>query len=98
MANQKVNNVFTALYANRISVAKNGVSVINLSLIFCIIAMLTASWLVIGGAIAALIMGYKFSYLRNAAGFSENLDDVVQDAKSNVRNVVDAVTSRSEQR
>lgn len=98
MANQKVNNVFSTLYSNRIAVAKNGVSVINLSLIFSIIAVLTAPWLVIGGAIAALIMGYKFSYVRNAAGFSENLDDVVQDAKSNVRNVVDAVTNRSEHR
>lgn len=96
MANQKINNVFSTLYSNRIAVAKNGVSVINLSLIFSIIAVLTAPWLVIGGAIVALIMGYKFSYVRNAAGFSENLDDVVQDAKSNVRNVVDAVTNRSE--
>ena len=96
MANQKVNNVFTTLYANRISVNKNGTPVINLSLLFCIIAVLTAPWLVIGGAIAALVLGYKFHYLRNAAEFGASLDDVVQDAKSNVRNAVDAVTTSKE--
>ena len=92
MSSQKANNAFTALYANRISVRKNGTPVINLSLLFCIIAVLTAPWLVIGGAIAALALGYKFSYLRNAAEFAASLNEVVQDAKSNVRSAVDAVT------
>ena len=92
MSNQKASNIFTTLYANRIAVAKGQTSVINLSLLFCIIALLTAPWLVIGGALAALMLGYKFSYLRNASDFCADLNTVVQEAKSNVRSAVDAVT------
>lgn len=92
MANQKANSIFTTLYANRIAASKNGTPVINLSLLFCIIALLTAPWLVIGGAIAALALGYKFSYIRSAAEFGANLDDVMQEAKDNVRSAVDSFT------
>ena len=92
MSSTKSNHVFNKLYANRITVTRNGSVIINLSLIFALIAFLTAPWLVIGGAIAALALGYKFGYARNAADFVSDFDTVVQDAKNNVRNVVDSVT------
>lgn len=94
MSKQNANNIFTSLYANRFSVTKNDATIINLSLLFSIIAFLTAPWLVIGGVIAALAMGYKIRYVPNAAGFGESLDTVVQEAKGNVRSVMDAVTER----
>lgn len=94
MSNERANHIFNKLYANRIVIKRNGESIINLSLIFCLIALLTAPWLVIGGAIAALALGYKFHYARNVAAFTGNLDEVVADAKNNVRSVVDSVTDR----
>ena len=96
MSKEKTNTIFNSLYANRIIVKRNGAVIINLSLIFGLIAFLTAPWLVIGGAIAALALGYKFSFDRNAADFTGNFDEVVQDAKNNVRSVVDAVTDHNE--
>lgn len=96
MSKEKTNTIFNSLYANRIIVKRNGSPIINLSLIFSLIAFLTAPWLVIGGAIAALALGYKFSFDRNAADFTGNFDEVVQDAKNNVRSVVDAVTDHNE--
>lgn len=94
MSNERANHIFNKLYANRIVIKRNGESIINLSLIFCLIALLTAPWLVIGGAIAALALGYKFHYARNVAAFTGSLNEVVADAKSNVRSVVDSVTDR----
>ena len=96
MSKEKTNTIFNSLYANRIIVKRNGAPIINLSLIFGLIAFLTAPWLVIGGAIAALALGYKFSFDRNAADFTGNFDEGVQDAKNNVRSVVDAVTDHNE--
>lgn len=96
MSAEKTNNIFHTLYATRIIVRRNGESIINLSLLFCLIALLCASWLVIGGAIAALALGYEFSFVRNAPGFSKSFDEVVQDAKCNVKNAVDAVTSKND--
>ena len=96
MSSEKTNSIFHALYANRIIVKREGTTIINLSLIFGIIALLTAPWLVVGGAIAALALGYKFNFARNSAEFNKNFETVVQDAKDNVRSVVDAVTDRSD--
>ena len=64
MSSEKTNRIFNKLYANRIVFKREGESIANLSLIFCIIAFLTAPWLVIGGAIAALALGYKFHFAR----------------------------------
>ena len=96
MSKEKTNHIFNSLYANRIIIKRNGAVIINLSLIFCLIAILTAPWLVIGGSIAALALGYNFSYVRNDAAFLSRFDEVVQDAKDNVRSVVDAVTDHNE--
>lgn len=96
MSSEKTNRIFNTLYANRIIAKRDGEPIINLSLVFCIIAFLTAPWLVIGGVIAALALGYKFSYASHATAFTSTFDTVVQDAKDNVRSVVDAVTDRTE--
>jgi len=96
MTAEKNTGIFATLYCTRILVNKGSAPIVNLSLLFCLIALLTAPWLVIGGAIAALALGYKFSFDRNAADFTGNFDEVVQDAKNNVRSVVDAVTDHNE--
>ena len=94
MTNEKKNSIFSALYCNRIKVSKGATPIINLSLIFCLLAVLTAPWLVVGGVIVALVLGYKFGFERNAAGFSGNFDEVVKDAAGNVRSAVETVTDK----
>ena len=94
MSNENKNGIFSFLYCNRIKVTKGATPIINLSLVFCIVALLTAPWLVVIGGIVALALGYKFAFERNAVGFSSNFDEVVKGAASNVRNVVDNVTDK----
>lgn len=96
MSSEKTNHIFNKFYANRVIIRRSGESIINLSLLFCLIAFLTAPWLVIGGAIAAVALGYKFQYARNVSAFTGSFDAVVEDAKNNVRSVVDAVTDRTD--
>ena len=96
MSSEKTNSIFNKLYANRIVFKREGATIVNLSLIFCLIAFMTAPWLVICGVIAALALGYQFSYVRSDAAFRSHFDTVVQDAKNNVRSAVDAVTSQDE--
>ncbi len=94
MNTEKKNGIFSALYCNRVKVNKGATPILNLSLLFCLLAVLTAPWLVVGGVIVALVLGYKFGFERNAAGFSNNFDEVVKGAASNVRSVVDSVTDK----
>jgi hypothetical protein len=94
MNTEKKNGIFSFLYCNRVKVSKDSTPILNLSLVFCILAVITAPWLVIGGVIVALMLGYKFGFERNAAGFSGDFDAVVKDAAGNVRNVVDTVADK----
>ena len=96
MTAEKNTGIFATLYCTRILVNKGSAPIVNLSLLFCLIALLTAPWLVIGGAIAAVALGYKFSIARQAEGFCGNFDTVVREAKDNVRSAVDAVTDQNE--
>ena len=96
MNTEKKNGIFSTLYCNRVKINKSGTPILNLSLLFSLLAVLTAPWLVVGGVIVALALGYKFGFERNAAGFCNDFDTVVKGAASNVRNVVDNVTDRVE--
>lgn len=89
-------NWFSVLYRTRIRVDKEDISIVNLSLLFCLLAVLSAPWLVVGGAIAALVLGYRFSIQKNAPGFSGDFDEVVRDAARNVQSAVDSATHPEE--
>lgn len=89
-------NWFSVLYRTRIRVDKEDISIVNLSLLFCLLAVLSAPWLVVGGAIAALVLGYRFSIQKNAPGFSGDFDEVVRDAARNVQSAVDSGTHPEE--
>ena len=86
--------IFSFLYRTRFRASKNGHTVVNLSLLFSVIALLSAPWLVILGLMAALVMGYRFSVDHNGLGFEQNFDDVVRNAAVNVKQVVDQVTEQ----
>lgn len=96
MTTENKNGIFSFLYCNRVKVSKGSTPILNLSLAFGLLTLLTAPWLVIGGVIVALMLGYKFGFERNAAGFSGDFDTVVKGAASNVRSVVDRVVDRGE--
>lgn len=96
MNTEKKNSIFSFLYCNRVKVSKEQTPILNLSLIFAVLAVLTAPWLVVGGVIVALALGYKFGFERNAAGFSKDFDQVIKGAASNVRNVVDDIVDRDD--
>jgi len=90
----KKNSIFSFLYCNRVKVSKGSTPILNLSLVFCILALLTAPWLVVIGAVAALVLGYKFGYERDAAAFSGDFDAMVKTVTGNVRSVVDNVSEK----
>jgi hypothetical protein len=86
--------LMSKLYRTRFHASRNGVTVINLSILFMLISLITAPWLVLLGALAALIMGYRFSIQRDGPGFEQNFDDVVRGAATNVKHAVEAVTEK----
>ena len=90
--NANASNWFSVLYRTRIRADKGETPIANLSLLFCILAVLSAPWLAAAGVIAALLLGYQFSIQKSAPGFSGDLDEVVRDAARNVKSAVDQVS------
>ena len=88
----KANNVFSVLYRTRVKVQKDDTPILNLSLIFSIIAVCSAPWLAVIGLVVALVLGYRFSIERNAAEFSGSFQDVVNSAAANVKGEVNSFT------
>jgi len=83
--------IFSFLYRTRVVITKEDATVINLSILFIIISLLFAPWVVILGAVAALALGYHFAIDRNAAGFNGDFSRVVKNAADSVKNVVENV-------
>ena len=46
-------------------------------------------WLVIIGAVVAMLLGYRFSLIKKAEGFSESWNNVVHKGAEQVKNVVE---------
>lgn len=88
----KANNVFSVLYRTRVKVQKDDTPILNLSLIFSIIAVCSAPWLAVIGLVVALVLGYRFSIERNASEFSGSFQDVVNSAAANVKGAVNSFT------
>lgn len=82
---------FSFLYRTRVKVNKEDVPILNLSLIFMLLAVCSAPWLAVTGLIIALALGYRFSIEKNANGFANNFQEVVNNAASNVKAAVDSV-------
>ena len=89
MSTNRRNTWFSFLYRTRIKVYKNQTMIINLSLLFSLLALSTAPWLAVAGLIIALALGYRFSIEKNAPQFSGDFDEVVRDAAQNVKNTID---------
>ena len=90
--NRRDRRFFSVLYRTRFKVSKNGETVVNLSILFSLISLLTAPWLVFFGLLAALIMGYRFAVDRDGLAFEQNFDNVVKDAAANVKHAVESIS------
>ena len=89
----KGNNVFSFLYRTRVKVQKDEIPILNLSLIFAIVAVCSAPWVAVIGLVLALVLGYRFSIERNAAEFSGSFQDVVNSAAANVKGAMNSFTN-----
>lgn len=97
MSNPNRNRWFSVLYRTRIKVNKGDIPILNLSLIFSLLAVGSAPWLAVTGVLIALALGYQFHVERDAPEFSGDFDAVMNDAASNVKSVVDKVTEKKEE-
>lgn len=88
------NGIFSSLYQTRIKVMKGETTIINLSVIFSLVCLLFAPWLVVIGAVVALVLGYRFSMVRRAEGFSESWNSVVHTATSHVKDAAEQFGGR----
>ena len=52
----KANNVFSVLYRTRVKVQKDDTPILNLSLIFSVVAVCSAPWLAVIGLVVALVL------------------------------------------
>ena len=86
-------NLMTRLYQFRLKVKKGPVTILNLSLLFSLLALIISPHLVIIGAIMMLVLGYHVSFDKRDADFaSENLERMVRNAGENVRETVSDFT------
>ena len=82
-------NFMTKLYRFRLKVKKGNVTILNLSLLFSLLALIISPHLVIIGAILMLVLGYHVSFDKHDADFaSENLERMVRNASENVKETV----------
>ena len=82
-------NFMTRLYQFRLKVKKGSTTILNLSLLFSILALIISPHLVIIGAILMLILGYHVSFDKRDPDFaSDNLEHMVRNAGENVKDAV----------
>ena len=84
-------NIFTKLYRTRCMVTKGDTTILNLSALFTLIAVITAPWVAIVFLICGLVLGYRFQIRKHDAAFEESIDAVVKGAASNVQSTVENV-------
>ena len=78
------------LYRARVKVARQSIPILNISLLFTLVAALISPYLLILSAILILLLGYRVSFDKDDADFAgENMDRMVKNAASNVRSTVD---------
>lgn len=76
----------TKLYRARVKITKDEMPIINLSALAGIIGLIFAPHMVIAGAIASLVLGYRFSFVKDDPDFSgANLERMVRSAADNVK-------------
>ncbi|MGN1020425.1 MAG: hypothetical protein ACI4O7_08610 [Aristaeellaceae bacterium] len=84
--------IISRMYQSRVKVKKGSTIVLNLSLLFSLLALLISPHLVLVGVILMLILGYKVSFERRDPDFaSDNLEKMVRNAAQNVKESVSSM-------
>ena len=90
---KKASNFFSRLYRFRLIVKKGNIIIVNLSMLFSIIALLISPHLVFLGLIVLLVLGYRVTFETDSADFaSDNLESMVKNAAQNVKSTVSNLT------
>jgi hypothetical protein len=84
---EKNGSFFKAMYKTRVKVTRGDMPILNLSVLFSLVALITAPWLVILGLLVALLMGYRISVDRSGSGFEDSFEQVFENGKRNVKRV-----------
>ena len=70
------------MYRIRLKIRRGDMTIVNLSLLFSVIALLTAPWLVVLGILIALVMGYHISIDKSGSGFESSFEEVVENTNA----------------
>lgn len=77
----------------RVKIRREETTIINLSALFAALTLLISPHIVVIGAIIALVLGYKFSFVKHDHAFDgENLEKTVRHAADNVKASVNDFT------
>lgn len=94
MSNQgQCKGIFSFLYRYRIMVRKGDTTILNLSLLFSILTLLLAPWMVLIGFICSLALGYRFSVDKRSEQFGESFQDVCKNAVDNAKQTVGSIVN-----
>lgn len=86
---KKASNFFSRLYRFRLIVKKGDVTILNISLLFSLVALLISPHLMFLGLIVLLVLGYRITFDTNSTDFaSDNLETMVKSAAQNVKSTV----------
>lgn len=85
-------NVFQVLYRFRLKIKKDDITIINLSVLFLIFALIFSPWVVIIGLLFALVLGYRIRLDRRCREFEDiSLQDTLKHAGENIKHTVDSL-------
>lgn len=90
---KKASNFFGRMYRFRLIVKKGNITIINLSLLFSLVALLISPHLIFLGLIVLLVLGYRVTFDTDSAEFAgDNLESMVKNAAQNVKSTVNNLT------
>ena len=90
--NRRHRNFFQILYRFRLKIKKDDITIVNLSILFLIFALLFAPWVVIIGLLFALVLGYRIRLDRRSREFEDiSLEDTIKHAGENIKHTVDSL-------
>jgi len=95
---EKRKNVFQLLYRFRLKIKKNDITIVNLSILFLIFAVLFSPWIVILGLLCALVLGYRIRLDTKSLEFgSISLEETIKHAGENIKHTVDSLIRDSDE-
>ncbi len=90
-------NVFQFLYRLRLKIKKDDITIVNLSILFLIFALLFSPWVVICGILFALVLGYHIRIDRRSREFEDvSLQDTLKHAGENLKHTVESIIRETE--